>query len=59
MQGKKITFKTKIVLKTFGSAMMYFRTLKEQRRLNISVHNAKGKPRDYESLITVNCFPAK
>jgi len=23
MQGQKITFKTKIALKTFGSAMMY------------------------------------
>jgi len=57
MQGQKITFKTKIASKLL-EAQLCTLTLNEQRRLNISVHNAKGKPRGFESLINVNCFPA-
>jgi len=49
MPGQKITFKTKIALNTFGSAMIYTLTLNEQRRPNISFTMvSKGKPRDFE-----------
>jgi len=39
MPGQKITFKTKITLKAFGSAMIYFDF--ERTAGTISVHNAK------------------
>jgi len=60
MPGQKITFKTKIALKTFESALLYF-DLNEQRRLNISVHNAnvRGNREILKDFTNVNCFPAK
>ena len=60
MPGQKITFKTKIALNTFGSAVIYL-SLNEQRILNISVHNAKVRENReiLKDLINVNRFPAK
>jgi len=60
MPGQKITFKIKIALKPL-EAKWYTLTLNEQRRLNISVHNAKVRENReiLKDLINVNCFPAK
>ena len=60
MPGHKITFKTKIALKTFGSAMIYF-YLERTAETYISVHNAKVRENReiLKELINVNCFPAK
>jgi len=49
MQGQQITFKNKIVLKTFASAMIYFdfeRTA--ETKYQRSQCQGKGKPRDFE-----------
>ena len=62
MPDQKLTFKTKTALKTFGSAMIYCTlTLNEQRRLNISVHNAKVRENReiLKDFINVHCFPVK
>jgi len=60
MPGQKITFKTKIALKTFGSAMIYF-DFKRTAETKYQLHNAKvSENREVlKELINVNCFPAK
>ena len=60
MPGQKITFKTKIALKTFGSAMIYF-DFERTAETKYQLHNAKVREnREFlKDLINVNCFPAK
>jgi len=60
MPGQKITFKTKVALKTFGSAVIYFdfeRTVETKYQL----HNAEVRENReiLKDLINVNSFSAK
>jgi len=49
MQGQQITFKTKIALKTYESAMIYFETERTaETKYQRSQREGKGKPRDFE-----------
>ena len=60
MPGQKITFKTKIALNTFGSAMIYF-GFERTAETKYQLHNAKVRENReiLKDLINVNCFPAK
>jgi len=60
MPGQKITFKTKIASKTFGSAMIYF-DFERTAETKYQLHNAKARENReiLKDLINVNCFPAK
>jgi len=60
MPGQKITFKTKIALKTFGSAMIYF-DFERTAETKCQLHNAEVRENReiLKDLINVNCFPAK
>ena len=60
MQGQKITFKPELLWKLL-EVKWYILTLNEQRRLNISVHNANVRENleILKELINVNCFLAK
>jgi len=49
MPDQKITFKTKIALNTFGSAMIYFHCERTaETKYQRSQYYSKGKPRDFE-----------
>ena len=60
MPGHKITFKTKIALKTFGSAMIYF-DFERTAETKYQLHNVKVRENReiLKDLINVSCFPAK
>ena len=60
MPGKKITFKTKIALKTFGSAMIHF-DFERTAETKYQLHSATVRENReiLKAFINVNCFPAK
>ena len=56
MPGQKTTFKTKVALKTFGSAVIYF-DFERTAETEYQLHNAKVEV--LKNFINAHCFPAK